>query len=303
MTVVVVNYRSESSTGMLLTDLERDQRVARIVVVDNGSGPASVKWIRQVAASLQVPVEVIENPENRGFAAAVNQGLRELATEFALVVNPDCRIPDPILPQLLEVMRREPRCGLLGCLIRNPDGSEQRGDRRYLPDAKRSLYRVLGLGHLGLIQGTPKGFDLAGAPLPEGPVPVEAISGAFMLVRHAALREVGGLDEGYFLHCEDLDWCRRFRDRGWTILFVPEVMIAHVQGLSSAGRPLFVLWHKHRGMWRYYRKFDGRKDPFPLQFLVWMGIVARLGILSLVLWVRRPRRSVGSPEHSGPRDR
>ena len=93
---------------------------------------------------------------------------------------------------------------------------------------------------------------------------VEAISGACMLVRRAALDDVGGLDEGYFLHCEDLDWCHRFRQAGWRVLFVPGVRVVHDKGVSSRARPVFVQWHLHRGMVRYYRKFLRDEYPSPL---------------------------------------
>ncbi len=281
VTAIVVNYRSEDHVLMLLEDLDRDPAIARIIIVDNASTEASARQFRRAAATRTIPIEVIENRENRGFAQAINQGLIELATDFALIVNPDCRIPQPILPHLLDIMDQEPRVGMLGCRVLNPDGSEQRGDRRYLPDPRRSLYRVMGLGALGLADGAPRGFDLAGAPLPTGPTPVEAISGALMLVRESAVREVGGLDAGYFLHCEDLDWCRRFQDSGWQIRFVPEISIIHAKGHSSAGRPLFVLWHKHRGMWRYYRKFHGG-DPAFLKLGVATGIALRFGLLFLI---------------------
>ncbi|EQD66389.1 glycosyl transferase family 2, partial [mine drainage metagenome] len=168
----------EAIAVRLLADLAADPETAEIIVVDNASTGRSSACIRVGAASLAVPVEVIENPENRGFAKAVNQGLAQLATDFVLIVNPDCRMPHHTLHRLIEIMQSEPQAGMLGCCIRNPDGSEQRGSRRYLPDPRRSLYRVLGLGRLGLARGEPKGFDLAGAPLPAGPAPVEAISGA-----------------------------------------------------------------------------------------------------------------------------
>ena len=76
-----------------------------------------------------------------------------------------------------------------------------------------------------------------------------------MLVTREAMQEVGEWDEGYFLHCEDLDWCMRFRQKGWKILFVPSSRIEHALGVCSKSRPIFVEWHKHKGMMRFYRKF------------------------------------------------
>jgi GT2 family glycosyltransferase len=124
-------------------------------------------------------------------------------------------------------------------------------------------------------------------PLPPEPITVEAISGAFMLVRRGAIRRVGALDEGYFLHFEDLDWCRRFRDSGFSILFVPNVEVIHHKGTGSRGRPVWVEWHKHRGMLRYFRKFH-RKDHFVLtNLLVRIGVWGRFGLLATLITVRR----------------
>jgi hypothetical protein len=115
---------------------------------------------------------------------------------------------------------------------------------------------------------------------------VEAILGAFMFVRLEALEEVGLLDEGYFLHCEDLDWCERFRRAGFDVLFVPEVTVVHDKGASSRGRPVRVLWHMHRGMVRYFRKFFRDQYPRPLLWLVVAGVWLRFAVLAAAALVR-----------------
>jgi hypothetical protein len=132
-------------------------------------------------------------------------------------------------------------------------------------------------------------YVLAREPLPAGPTPVEAISGAFMLVRREALEGVGPLDEGYFLHCEDLDWCMRFRGKGYQILFVPDVRITHDKGYCSRDRPVRVLWHMHRGMIRFYRKFFRHQYPAPLMALVVVGVWVRFAVLSLATLLRGAR--------------
>ena len=116
---------------------------------------------------------------------------------------------------------------------------------------------------------------------------MDAISGAFMFVRREALQIVGGLDEGYFLHCEDLDWCERFRRAGWKVLFVPDVAVVHDQGHSSRDRPIRVLWYKHRGMLRYYRKFFRDQYPLPFLWLVSAGVWLRFGTLAGLALARR----------------
>ncbi|MGH8378815.1 MAG: glycosyltransferase family 2 protein, partial [Gammaproteobacteria bacterium] len=180
------------------------------------------------------------------------------------------------LASVCAVLDAYPKAGMAGCLLKNPDGSEQRGGRRRLPDLSSSLRRLIyGQSH------AERGFDLVNTPLPDAPVEVEAISGAFMLVRRAVVDTVGLMDEGYFLHCEDLDWCMRFRQAGWKIMFVSAVSIVHYQGVSSRSRPVFVLWHKHRGMWRFYRKFYRARHSVALNALVWIGVWSRFYLLAL----------------------
>ncbi len=118
-------------------------------------------------------------------------------------------------------------------MIRNPDGSEQRGARRRVPTPWRSLVDILRLHILFPHDSRFSGVSMLGEPLGAGPAEVEALSGALMLVRRSALNDVGLLDEGYFLHCEDLDWCMRFRQKGWKIMFVPDVSVVHAQGTCS----------------------------------------------------------------------
>jgi GT2 family glycosyltransferase len=176
--------------------------------------------------------------------------------------------------------------GMAGCLIRNPDGTEQAGCRRAVPTPWRTMVRTLCLNKLFPRHPRFQSFVLGGQPLPAEPVPQEAISGAFMLVRRAALEEVGALDEGYFLHCEDLDWCMRFRQASWQILFVPHAEALHYKGYCSRDRPVFVSWHMHKGMARFYRKFFRHQYPAPLMVGVFGAVWVRFVILAFLYWSR-----------------
>jgi len=160
------------------------------------------------------------------------------------------------LKHLLQALEADPEAGMAGGHIQNPDGSEQGGGRRDVPSPWRAFVRASGLYRLEKFwpELFPD-FHLHKKPLPDKPIEVEATAGAMMLVRREALQEVGGWDEGYFLHCEDLYLCMRFRQKGWRILFVPDAKAIHYQGTCSQARPIFVAWHKHKGMIRFYKKF------------------------------------------------
>jgi hypothetical protein len=261
-----------------------------MIVVDNGSTDESLARLRE-SIDDEERLRILENGTNLGFARAANRGLTQARGAWILLLNPDCLVEAETIAHMREAVESRPDVGLAGGLVLDPDGTEQAGCRREQPTPDKALVRALGLGTLvrGLGSGPMalRDFVRQGDPLPEGPVVVEAISGAFMFARRRAMEEVGGLDEGYFLHCEDLDWCERFRRAGWRVLFVPGARVLHERGVSSRGRPVRVLWHKHRGMIRYYRKFLRDRYPRPLGWLVTAAVWLRFGLLAALTLARR----------------
>lgn len=283
LSVLIVNFNAGSTLPECIFSVLSSKISLQVLIFDNGSTDDSVALVRGLVG-IDHRVTIIESSENLGFAAGINAMLEYIQGNMILILNPDCIIQLGALERMLAVLARFPEAGMAGCLIRNPDGSEQRGCRRYLPTPTRALARVLNLDRFSRRF---QGFDLTGTPLPPGPVPVEAISGAFMLVRRSTIERIGPLDEGYFLHCEDLDWCMRAKLANIPVLFVPDVEVYHAQGTSSAGRPVRVEFYKHQGMIRYYRKFFRDQYPAPLMALVVGAVWARFAAKAVVLTLRR----------------
>ena len=206
----------------------------------------------------------------------------ELASaDYFLFLNPDCLVAAEAAKALLDALRSDEQIGMVGGLLINPDGSEQAGCRRAVPTPWRSFIRAFGLSRFE--SRWPRlffDFHLHNQPLPDQAIEVEAISGACMLIKSLALKEVGHWDEGYFLHCEDLDLCMRFRQQGWKILFVPSAHIIHAQGVCGRSRPIFVEWHKHKGMIRFYHKFFHHQYPGVLMILVTVGVWLRFSFIT-----------------------
>ncbi|MCK5662821.1 MAG: glycosyltransferase family 2 protein, partial [Thiotrichaceae bacterium] len=170
------------------------------------------------------------------------------------------------------------QAGMAGGLVQNLDGSEQAGCRRSIPTPWRTMVRIL---HLDKLHPRFKNFVLTCQPLPDKPIELEGISGACMFVRRSALEVVGTMDESYFLHCEDLDWFMRFHAKQFSILFIPDIKVLHVKGVCSRQQPIRVLWYKHRGMIRFYRKFFRHQYPSVLLWIVIMAVGVRFAILAL----------------------
>lgn len=285
VSVIIVNYNAGPELGRCVRSLEAAGTEFEIVVVDNDSHDGSIQDLLASCRGAE-KINTILNKENLGFAAACNQGSRIARGEYFLYLNPDCVVEPETIPTLVDCLQNHPRAGMAGGLILNRDGTEQRGCRRAVPTPWKSLVNTLGLP--GLNRKVFADFRLDGEPLPENPVEVEAVSGACMLVSREAVTDVGLMDEGYFLHCEDLDWCMRFRLRGWKILFVPRARLLHNKGLCSASRPFFVEWSKHKGMVLFYRKFFAARHHKPVQWLIWSGIWLRFCLSTARIILRRP---------------
>lgn len=285
ISVLIVNFNG----GDLLTECVRSALAStvpvEVLVCDNGSTDDSLAGLRRSLGD-SPRLRIVENGANLGFARANNVVLPWAKGDYVLFLNPDCVIRPETIERMLAVMQANPDAGMAGCLIRNLDGSEQPGCRRYIPTPWRSFVRVFRLSRIFRSSPRFSSFILTGQPLPEHPAPVEAISGAFMFVRRSALDKVGPMDESYFLHCEDLDWCMRFRQARFTILFVPGVEIIHAKGVGSAGRPIYVEWHKHKGMIRFYRKFFRHQYPMLLMFMVILAVWARFATIAISVAVK-----------------
>jgi len=281
VSVIIVNYNAGNILNEAVKLLLCSIHIAKVIVVDNGSTDQSMVPIEHLADS-QSRILIIYNKANLGFAKACNIGIAaDGESEYLLFLNPDCLTNKEAIGFLLACMESSSQAGMAGPLLLNPDETEQAGGRRTIPTPWRSFVRIFGF--LSLRERYPRLFTdflLHQQPLPDFPIEIEAISGSCMLVRRAALLDVGPLDEGYFMHCEDLDWFMRFRQRGWKILFVPEARVFHYKGTCSKTRPVFVEWHKHKGMVRFYRKFLRHQYPTSLMWMVTSGVWLRFGLIA-----------------------
>jgi GT2 family glycosyltransferase/nucleoside-diphosphate-sugar epimerase len=274
VSVVIVNYNAGTILTYCVNRVLASTVDTQVIVVDNASQDGSLDLLCSSLGSEQ-RLTIIENASNVGFAAGCNIAIQGALGEYILVLNPDCLVEPGTVATMREFMTSRPDVAVAGCLIRNPDGTEQAGCRRSVPTPWRSCVRVFQLSKLFPRSPRFRSFVQTGSPLPTHPVEVEAISGAFMFVRRSAMEQVGTFDPQYFMHCEDLDWCIRFTQAGYKIAFVPGVSVVHLKGVSTASRPLRVEWYKHRGMLRFYRKFFWDSYPVALRLIVIPAVLAR----------------------------
>lgn len=296
--VVIVNFNAGGFLKDAVESVLQSRSVAHIYIVDNASTDGSLDLLPQ---GHDDRLTIIHNPANLGFAAACNVGLVRAASENVLLLNPDSYVMEGAVDRLSTALRSADRVGMVGPLLLNADGSEQAGGRRKLPMPSLVLARAAGAARLHrLLPFRLPDFLLHQDPLPEGPVEVEAISGACMMVRREMIADIGPLDEGYFLHCEDLDWCLRAWRRDWKVLFVPDAKVIHHKGVSSRSRPLAVEYHKHLGMVRFYRKLLGLRHRRWYLALVTAGVWTRFGGIVALHLLSKGTERIRSVSRSAP---
>ena len=273
--VVVVSYRSASTLDECLVRLRTARGVSQVRVVDNGSDDASLDILQRHALA-DPRVRFIANPDNPGFGVACNQGAADSDAPWLAFVNPDLQVR----PDSLERLRTHALAlggeALLGADLLGEDGVRDGAARRRDPDFGAML-RAPGAGSR---------LEVALDPA-LALQPVEAVSGALMLMPRALFERIGGFDEGYRLHAEDLDLCRRARLAGAAVAVANDVAVLHARGVSSRSRPLFVEWHKHRGLWRYFRKFEAPRRGAATRAVVFAAIWAHFLVAAPRAFSRR----------------
>lgn len=265
---VVVTYQSASTIDECLTRLRAAEGVDAIRVVDNDSRDDTLEVVQRHAVA-DARVRFIANPDNPGFSVACNQGARDVDAAWLAFVNPDCLVERDTFTRMLALVP-DGTSLLLGADLVDEAGRRDPAARRSDPDFGRMLQGVL---------RNPAGKSQLAVAIDDTlPLqPVEAVSGALMLLPRALFQRVGGFDEGYRLHAEDLDLCRRVRAAGGAVAVANAVRVLHVRGVSSRSRPVFVEWHKHRGLWRYFSRFEAPQR----------GALVRAAVF-LAIWLRFP---------------
>jgi GT2 family glycosyltransferase len=274
-TIIIVNWNTCDLLAGCLASVYADRPDAVVVVVDNASADGTVDKL-----SPRFPqARWIASAENLGFARGNNLVLREVQTEFAWLLNPDTEVRAGAIGRLEAWLDLHPRAAIAGAGLWNPDGTPQACsfafptpvqsavEWLFLPKPVARLRdRVFGL--------TPR--RAAG--------PTDWVLGAAMLVRMTAVREVGVLDDGYFMYAEELDWCHRFRAAGWEVHLEPAAHVLHHGGAGTSQVREQMLLELFASRARYFRRNQ------PAWRAAWFGPLVRLGSVWNALYLRlRPQ--------------
>ncbi|MEW6578076.1 MAG: glycosyltransferase family 2 protein [Chloroflexota bacterium] len=281
--IVIVNWNTRDLLRECLRSVQASQGdfTYRVVVVDNASSDGSADMVRAEFPD----VALIASAENEGYPRANNHGLRALgfapgcadedAPRYALALNPDTVLPPGALGDMLAYMDADATIGVAGPKLVLPDGSLDLACRRSFPTPEISFYRMVGLSRLFPRSRHFGRYNLTYLD-PDVETEVDSVVGAFMLVRRAAIQQVGLFDETFFMYGEDLDWAFRIKQAGWKVMYNPRVTVTHVKRAASrqsrqAQREFY------RAMLLFYRKHYRRTTPWWLHSLILLGLALKGG--------------------------
>lgn len=254
VSAVIVSYHSGPCLWTSIGAACSDPLITEVVVVNNGNPPDVLQSLRLQEQSV-AKLKVISGHGNIGFSAGCNLGVSQATGDFLVFLNPDLSIRPGAIRRLLAAHAHSAAAGpvVIGGRLLGLDGREQRGARRDAITPWSALVTFSGLGRLQRLHPAFRDPHRERDPLPVGPQRVGAVSGAMLLMTRADFLALGGFDEGYFLHVEDLDLCRRAHQASGEVIFAPDAEGVHI-GATSKASHLFVERCKAQGFARYFSR-------------------------------------------------
>lgn len=279
LSILIVSYNVREDIARCLASLPStvDDIRYEVMVIDNASSDDSASYIR----ANHPQVELVENQNNIGFAAAVNQGLGMTSSDFVLLLNPDTAVRPGTIECMLGFMQDHAACGICGARLLNTDGSPQESDRAF-PTPFNLVAESLFL----------KKLFSASRQYP-APREVDAVVGACLMARRTMIEEIGPMDERFFLYSEEVDWCLRAKQKGWRVFMIPDAQVVHGLGRSSADQPgtSFVELYRSRAL--YMRKHFNPLSRWVTQIGLFLGVLLRIFIWrSGLFFIRSDVRSI-----------
>lgn len=270
---IIVSYKSLDNLKECIESLLRQTGVAsEIVVVDNDSRDGTGQYLKQL------DIKSVLLNKNRGFGAAVNLGSKEAVYNHLFILNPDTIVPQDSLKRLFQFSESGKEYGVIAPALEYPDGRPQISARKLPGRLDFLLSRGSPLFRFGIT-----GEKKAGYIIPKGdnPVKVPAVSATALLIKTELFNDIGGFDERFFMYMEDIDLCRRIKEKGFTVVLIPDVKIKHSWRKSSSKRPFFTAYHHHLSVLKYFIKYDKNRPIMNifLAFALGMGFLFSAAVI------------------------
>ena len=282
ISIIIVSYNTRE---LLLSSLKSQKAAAKnlkveIFVVDNASSDKTANALKKNYPE----VKLIENQKNLGFSKANNQVITRATGKYVLILNPDTKVMPDTLEKMVKFMDQNRNISISTCRVELPNGQLDRDCRRHFPTPWRAFCHFSGLSKI--FRGS-KIFDqyYMGYLSDDCEHEVDACAGAFMMVRASAIKKIGLFDEDFFFYGEDLDWCWRFKEAGYKIMYTQQAKIIHYKGAASGMKPQSAHLTKAtyeskkkairesiRAMELFYKKHYIGRYPFILTWLILSAI-------------------------------
>ncbi|MBA7608257.1 N-acetylglucosaminyl-diphospho-decaprenol L-rhamnosyltransferase [subsurface metagenome] len=272
VSIIIVNYNAGRLLKECIDSIYKESIATPfdVWVVDNNSQDDSITMIKEYFPR----VNVIENRTNIGFSKGNNMVISKTKSDYVLLLNPDTIIVNHAIEKMVRFMYNHPETGISGCKVLNEDGTVQLASRRSIPTPRVAFFRLSGLSRL-----FPKSKIMAKYNLtyldPDEPEEVDAVSGAFLMIRRKVIEEIGLLDERFFMYGEELDWCLRTKKAGWTVMYYPDAEIIHYKGECSKSNSRKATFEFYRSMYLFHKKhFAENYNPI-INIIIYAGILLK----------------------------
>ncbi len=279
ISIAVINYKTiEITLNTIKSIVEMTDKVPfELIVIDNASGKLEADALSQKCSelfskALGNKLKVILNPTNLGFACANNQAMRLAEGDYIALLNSDTELTTDSFSMAVAYLEQHPDVGAVSCRLITPDGCLDHGCKRGFPTPSASL---IYFSKLSQIMNKPELDQYRLSYLDEHQIhDVDAISGAFMVMRKEVVDQVNLFDERFFMYGEDLDLCYRIKEAGWRIVYNPELgNVIHYKGSSAKKRKFKTLFNFYEAMFLFYNKHYVKKYNPIVTILVYIGIV------------------------------
>ncbi len=292
ITISIVNWNTkEELTRSVESVLAQEGVDFEVIVVDNASSDGSAEHIR----SRFPQVILIENNQNLGFGRAQNQAIDVSRGRYVMLLNPDAHLPEhDTLAQLVAFADANPTVGIIGPRIHNPDGTLHHSARRF-PTLGAGLFRRTPLGRLFPNNRFVREYIMSDWSH-DGVRDVDWVSGAALMIRREVIENIGLLDTGFFMYCEDVDWAYRAKENGWRVCYFPMVKLVHRIGAASDQAPVRMIYHFHRSMFRFYMKHYAKGLKILLALFAFAALSARAVFFIILTRIPISRQSKDSSE-------
>ncbi len=291
LSIIIVTYNHSTEIKVCLEAILKSEGDwhGEIILVDNASQDETTKIIDELIKTNkneQITVKLDALDQNTGFTRGSNLGLQQAAGDFLLLLNPDTIVLPDTLSKLIDYLKKNPAVGIVAPQLLFPDGRIQPSCRHF-PERKDVLWHLLGLNAIfprsSIFNRWKMGYFTHDRELE-----VDQPQGAALLTHRKAFESIGFLDENFPMFFSDVDWCQRFKESGWKIIFYPNAKIIHHQGTSIHRNRARMIWSSHLSFIHYFQKYRPGFWNQPINWLV--GFLLILMAIIRIVYVKVIRR-------------